>query len=287
MMAAALCSVGCADRAVFVCRSSAQCDVGDGAFCQPSGSCSVADVSCASGHRVVDHAPDGEAGQCVPGDVVTELALRLSFEEASGLVVEDDSPARLDGIMLNGVTRIEDGPLGRAIQLDGAAGRVEVRGDSTVFGDGEISAFAWVRSRDTDSQQNRIIGRGFADDGSYFWINFGAGRPGLESHDSTGAVIAAGGPDLDVDDDAWHHVGFVLDRELNEFRFYVDGFAFTSRPDVPIGSYGSDDQISPFFIGGENAVPALSIDGDIDEVWVFRRALAETDVQLLYSAALP
>ena len=273
---------GCPGGAVYTCGSTDACDRGAGAFCQPSRTCSVADSACPSQHRYVEHAPGELSGSCVPGDVVTGLALRLGFDEGGGGEVHDASPAAVAGQLLNGVAWIEDGVIGTAVRFDGDVAEIRVDGASTVFGTGSVSGFAWVRSQDpSGSTQTRVLGRGY-DDTSYFWINFNSGRPETECRDAQQQPCDVGAGDVAIADGAWHHVGFVIDREGAELRFYVDGRFWSAPLGAPIAALGAAGDPQRFYVGGQDGNPQLSLQGDVDELWMFSRALRDPDVQLLY-----
>lgn len=272
---------GCASRERFVCRSQAACDRGEGAFCQPSGGCSVSDPGCSSGHRYVEHAPAELASQCVPGDVVTGLVLHLPFDEGDGRFAADDSPTGAEGILVEGADWIDDGVVGTALHFDGVRGEVEIPGDSTIFGESSFGGFAWIRSRDTESLQKRIIGRGYQD-GSIWFMNLGNGLPWLESRDAAGLPVNGSTRNVDVADGAWHHLGVVVDKDVGEVRMYVDGRLFPQDAVGPIGRYGDEGDPLPLLVGGQDGTVGTQLVGDADEVWVFARALADADVQVLY-----
>lgn len=278
---AALAAAGCASREPFVCRSLTACDRGDGAFCQPSGTCSVSDPGCVSGHRYVDHAPAELASQCVPGDVVSELVMHLAFDEGDGRFVADDSPTGAQGFLVAGADWIEDGVVGTAVHFDGQLAQVELPGDSTIFAESPFSGFAWVRTRDTEGVQKRIIGRGYQD-GSAWFVNLGAGAPGLESIDADGTTMSGGSRNVDVVDGQWHHVGFAIDKDAGEVRIYVDGRSFSSELEAPVGRFGAAGDSQSLLVGGQNGTAGVHLIGDVDEVWIFSRALADADVELLY-----
>lgn len=57
--------IGCSSPAAFTCADDAQCD---GGRCEPSGSCSFPDSSCASGWAYGELSPPAQAGRCVDED---------------------------------------------------------------------------------------------------------------------------------------------------------------------------------------------------------------------------
>jgi len=88
----------------------------------------------------------------------------------------------------------------------------------------------------------------------------------------------------------WQHVAVVYDRASasNVPKFYVNGNLLTisnSNYQSPSGS-ASSDASQPLTIGGRTAGDR-SFNGNIDEVYVYNRALTQAEIQSLYNAGGP
>lgn len=281
-----LCSA-CAPERVFVCVASEQCD-GPGApgFCQPSHQCSQPDASCPSGQRFVEHAASALRGQCVAGDLISDLVGRWGFDEGSGAITRDLSGRGADGVLLND-PQWTDGRWGSALRFDGHKSRVQGGDPVTRFGRASFSAFAWVRSADVRSLQARVFGWWWKPYDAYLFLNFAKGLPFVESVDSTRVHWGAGAKGASIADGLWHHVGFVCDRQAGTVLLYVDGMVRgMGRGIVSDGFFGDDASTGGnILIGSQAERDDLSLEGTIDEVWVHARALQDIEVQALYGGA--
>jgi hypothetical protein len=279
-------SFACGPARTFACRSDAQCDTeGIAGVCMPSGACAQPDERCTSGMRYVVHAPPALSGACARGSArLGRTVARWTFDDSSGDTVTDLSRSGRDGVVSDGGVLIADGVRGRALRVDGVAGRMESA--SRVFERRSFSGSLWVRSLDTDSNQARLWGNWYdvpEGPGGYFYANWGNGHPFVESHDSTGAFWGAGvrGSDPTLADGQWHQIGFVINRERGESQCYVDGLLNGVQPTASDGLFGDAAVVSPFTVGSMNYNAATSLEGDIDELWIFDAALNEDDMTAL------
>lgn len=98
---------------------------------------------------------------------------------------------------------------------------------------------------------------------------------------SDGVYYTADTSGLSLFNNNWHHVACVYDRENNEVRTYVDGKLASSYTgdsrfkDINLGT-------TNFIIGGAT-VSSLTLNGSIDELAVFTRALNIKDIKALYN----
>jgi len=272
---------GCSTDLVFRCERSADCDrPGEPGVCQPPGFCSVRDASCPEGWRFVVHAPEAQARRCVDHG---PLLGHWTFDARGEGTAADSSGHDRDGELVRGVTWA-DGVVGGGVAFDGIDDRVEVA-SVPPFELASFGAFAWVRGHD-DGVQARVVGVDFTDE--YAYVNFGGGAPFLEAYDAEHAWWGAGvNPGTAVGDDTWHHLGFVIDREVGETRFYVDG-AFESRFEQPSSAaFGTAEQDGVFLIGGMGDNEVTSIEATIDEVRLYGAALAEDAVRAVFEGDRP
>lgn len=221
----------------------------------------------------------------LPDDFVESgLLAHWSFDEGSGATAVDFSGNGNDAALLNGAGWIADGVLGGALSFDGVDDRIEGGGANIVFGQESISAFAWVASNDVNGSQSRIMGKDFNNPGpgGYLWLNFGNGVPWLEVRDSTDILWIVDSSGVDIADDQWHHVGFVIDRDSDRVGIYVDGILRGSRAVVLGGVFGDSTTTQNFRIGSHIPTAMLSLNGAVDEARVYNRALSDAEIQLLY-----
>lgn len=269
---------GCTPKLIYTCSESVQCDVGgQRGVCQPTGFCSTSDETCAEGWRYVDHASDTYAGECVE---YGELLGRWTFDDAAGGKLHDSSGLGNDGDLI-GAPVWTSGLIGGALQFDGIDDRVDVR-TLAQFGTKSLSAFAWVKSADTTGP-SRVLGS--TPDPSYFYLDFGAGLPGVDAYDSLHTWWGVAGPGINIADDRWHALAFVFDRERLETRLYLDGLFQTRSMIVgPIGDFGIDGPGREFSIGGQGS-SELSLTGTIDDARLYARALGDEEMRALFDTA--
>jgi large repetitive protein len=210
------------------------------------------------------------------------LVARFPFDEGVGNVARDASGNGRDAVLESGATWAP-GIFGSAIACNGAGGRAT----TTVpgFGRSNVSGFAWVQSQDTTGPQSRVLGLGF--ETGYLWLSFGAKTPLVEGHDGVAywntaspSVTSDAGPI--IGDGAFHHIGFVVDRAKPEIRVYVDGVV-TARatPTDASGAFGTAGAPYTLAVGAQNATTGLSLDGVIDEVRVYGRAVSDAEIREL------
>jgi hypothetical protein len=277
-------ALGCTQERVFVCTTNEECVDGDVlGFCQPAHVCSFPDDGCPSLQRYGSRAPDALAEQCVAGDLVSALAARWAFDEGTGKAVRDTSGHGVDAEIDRGAESVS-GVWGSALFFDGSGTPVTAPGDSTRFGDASFSGAAWVRAGAAQVPQSRIIGRGFdvTGPGGYIFLNFGDGNPFTEFRDSLSAAWDVSADGVNLGDEAWHHIGFVLDRSASVITIFVDGVREESRAIDSTGVFGDPNTQDEFLIGAQNGNPATAMKGDIDEVWIYTRALTDADMAALY-----
>jgi hypothetical protein len=148
------------------------------------------------------------------------------------------------------------------------------------LGTSDFSVEAWVS---TSVNADRTIVGKYAASGPRWRVTVTddlgfEGRVRAEVDDGTTSVTAYG-PSVRVDDDDWHHLVVVFDRDVGIF-IYVDRIV----KQTPAIVTGSVSNAHPFRIGGASNLP--SFNGEIDEVAVFPHALAAGRVRIHFDAAL-
>ena len=211
---------------------------------------------------------------------------RLS-ETAPTVTAADQSANNNPGTYLNGVTRGVAGALGTdsnlAARFDGGndlVGMGDPASGTLDFGTSDITVEAWIKTVTTN--ESSIVSKREL---PKFWQVTVTDDPNhdgqLRANINDGVVGRQAYSTKMVDDGAWHHVVVVFDRDAG-IRFYVDGAAagFTA------GAMADDvSNTAPFQIGKASGYAHFK--GDMDEVAVYRTALALDRIQAHYYAARP
>jgi hypothetical protein len=185
------------------------------------------------------------------------------------------------------------GKFDQAINLDGSNDYVAIQNFNYDNASGltAVSVASWIR---TSYSGNQIIA---TFDRNEYWrlqIAGEAGGPGLvgwEVYTDAGQVDtqdAANWPANTgrVDDGQWHHVAGVFDN--GTLTIYIDG-----NPKEPYSggtTFGSGDAVRFGYLGvgsestafdAEPRTPAAFFDGDLDDVYIYHRALTAAEIAYL------
>ncbi len=189
-----------------------------------------------------------------------------SFDEGAGTVANDLSENGYDGTLVGG-TSWTDGIYGSALQFNGSDAYMET-GQSLLNGLDGFTLAGWVSASNVDVYsslfgQNDLIEFGF----------IGGSQVGTWLLGNNWALIAA---DYTFDYPSWHHLA--LAGDATRIVIYIDGQeAASDEGGLSSGSAGFTFKIGAgvFNTSGD---PFL---GEIDDVWVFSRALTQEDIQSL------
>jgi hypothetical protein len=201
-----------------------------------------------------------------------------SLDDGGGNLALDGSGFGHDGILANGPAWRSAGAVGGALGFDGVDDRVDA-GDSAGLGPGAaLTVAAWVKIA-SKSAQRKVAGR-WADlpspDYACLLTIRGEGydRPAFAVRaDATALVEAAAA--LEVG--RWTHLAGTYDGAT--LRIYMDGRLEATR--ALAGAIRTSS--APFRIGGGGSgdVPESPFHGEIDEVRLYGRALAEAEIRSL------
>jgi hypothetical protein len=186
------------------------------------------------------------------------------------------------------------GKVGQAFSFDGSTGYVEkISPDSSLnIRTQSWTVSAWIQSSYSGTDVLEIVSRyacgwdcssGNAAD--YLFALDGSGRASFEVRDSSGNDVMTTGTS-NLRDGAWHLVTGVLGRSGAQLSIYVDGALQNSVSSSAIGDIydsGSPLEIGRFFRQGW-ASPLDYFSGLIDEVQIYNRALAASEIQAIYNA---
>ena len=208
------------------------------------------------------------------GDVITGLVGHWRLDETNTSTLIDSTGNSSGGIIFNDASNLgQTGMFGNAFQFDGEtdADKVNVNTQTVVPATGDFSIFAWIRT-------SASMGDGLGD---YVFNNYIAGNPGRSALQLLNGQVSwfvdsdvrAAGPT--VNDGQWHLIG--VTRESGDFRLWADGI------DYDITDGGSVGQTDDWYIGGRVADDLRNVNGLIDDIRVYSRALSSQDVAELIS----
>ena len=213
---------------------------------------------------------------CVVGAVlISSLAVAAErglvgywdFEEGSGKTLHDKSGNGNHGKITGGAKWVK-GVRGWALSFNGVDGMVQIKRSPSLNMSGDVTVMAWVRAL-SDKGRDRII----FGDGASLAVNrnvsviIDSGFPYLQR--GNGVDSEAITPDIRFDG-TWTHLAVVY--ELPRWYFYWNGkLVRTGRMIFPMTPTHKGD----YFIGGWWAG---KFKGEIDEVKVYNRALAEREI---------
>lgn len=155
-------------------------------------------------------------------------------------------------------------------------------------GDQSFSAEAWVNIPSNQDCSGRKVFVGRRDSPSAWWL--GCGGEGTEFNkavfklrdNSTVENLAVG--TTKINDGKWHHVVGVYDASVDQIRIYVDGVQESvvkqNFPGNFIGNQGLN-------IGWFNISPWYYLNGRVDEVALYKKALTQQDIDRHYNGGRP
>src|SRR3989344_5748408 len=212
-------------------------------------------------------------------DITTGLVGHWKFDEISGTTAADSSGNNNTGTLTNGPTWAT-GKINNALSFDGTDDYINL-GNMNVSGSG-ITIAAWVKA-DTfsSSLDTRFISKAnsTSEQGHYWMLgqtNSGGDklRFRLKAGGSTQTLIASSG---NLPTGTWFHA--IATYDGTTMRLYKDGIEVGSS--AKSGTINTDTTI-PANIG-RNPDGSNHIDGTMDDVRIYNRALSTSDIQALYA----
>ena len=215
----------------------------------------------------------------------SDLALWYKFDETSGTTA---APLIGSGDMtLTNGASFASGINGNAIDYDGSNDYAESASGPTVAGDCTLS---WWVYPDSNASRRNMVGS------TNYWTT-GKANTFTATHTTGGDVYllhtGASPPasnyylktwDTNMSTGAWHHVALVLDTSANTVNCWVDG---TDHGSQATSGYTFAD-ISEGIICGMyyqgGAGPYGAFNGKIDDLRVYKEALADGDIGDIYNS---
>jgi hypothetical protein len=230
--------------------------------------------------------PDGRGADGGPGDTAITASLEAwwTFDENSGISANDASGNGRNGVLTAGTGGVPvwvAGRSGSALQLDKASDNyVEVVVTATWGFSSALTVSGWVKKAAPDS--NGVwIARWLAGHDSF---SMEIGPPGMPNIAMARLSPAgSGGTTLNgnrqITDTAWHHYASVFDGSTGLFSIYVDGVLDAQVSTGYTSFFPVQDQVQ---LGGwPECCTGQTIDGTVDDIRLYSRALTESEIQSL------
>jgi len=213
-------------------------------------------------------------------DLNNNLVGYWKMNEGNGTITKDSSGKGNDGNLVNNPTWV-DGESGKALQFDGINNDVVKISYSTSLdhGTGEFTWMAWIKL-DTLGK-NHTIGSNYNAQNPYTLLQVGNGNKlSFSTRDSTGATGSVIGDDS-LNSNTWYHVA--ITRSGNAIKVFLNsigksgtgptGDTYRNSAKFNIGAHPTN--------GGQTIFTDL-MQGTIDEVKIYNKALTENEINALY-----
>ena len=199
------------------------------------------------------------------------LVAHWPMDEGSGTDVANVAGTPFTAEIENGATWGSDGTRSSFVSFDGTDDRIATTFKYALRPSDDFT-WAWWAKKETPAGTDDdavMVGNRYGNTGdeAYEFIKFTPTAGKIANTDNTGDISTIDYPD--VPENEWHHYAMV--KSGTNWQWYVDGVAVGSPSTI---SYSESPAI-PFMIGGDgSAVPNEHFQGSIDDVVLYRNALA-------------
>ena len=201
------------------------------------------------------------------------------MNEGGGNMIYDLSGNGNDGT-LKGNTHWVPGKYGSCLDFPGDGDYVNVPKDTTLDIDTVFTISFWVFF---DGANGCYILNNYQD-GSGRSILIHSDTDGsdqsIEVHIDDGSDVTGGQAVDGVSRNEWHHIVVTRNRGVEDCKSYLDGVATTTFTDNTAGTVVSD--LDWTFGAQSSATSKQELNGKIDNVMIFDRALSASEIQQLY-----
>ncbi len=195
------------------------------------------------------------------------------FDENAGTVAKDVAGTH-DATLVGGASWTA-GHTGSALATNGS-GQFADTGAALLNTEGSYSAAAWVRFNAVGDGFQTVVSQDGGDHSAFFLQYSGADHKLAFSFVGTRALA----PSI-VEPNRWYHLVGVRDASAGTLKLYVDGLPAATRS-VCLGEASSGHTVIGRGQYGGNPVDYLN--GAVDQVHVYDRALTDAEVNTLYSS---
>jgi hypothetical protein len=208
------------------------------------------------------------------------LVAAYSFEEGTGTTTADSSGNNNTGTLSSGVTWTT-GRVGNAVAFNGTSGDITINDSPSLDLTGSFTLSAWVNPATVSGTETLLI-KETTSGCSYFLqivngqINSGFNNgSGCIEHTTTNANLVAGN---------WYFFTVVLDHSSNTYNSYLNGNLIASVAETGVPTPNTQ----PLVLGrsGCSGCGSERLNGILDEVKIYNRALSAGEVQTLFNAAV-
>ena len=231
------------------------------------------------------------------------LVAQWNFEETSGLVASDSSPAGDDnsGSLVNGAAfEATRTGLGGSVRFDRQNQYVAIADteDINLVTHNKRTISTWFKADNIGTSNKQVI---YEEGGAGRGLNIYLHRNRLYVGGWSGGQWSEGTylSSRAIESDTWHHVALVLDAEENvtglqsgAFSAYLDGVKigegegaqlFRHPGDIGLGAVNVETQ---FHDGEVRGTAVAGLIGNIADTDIFNRVLSEAEIQNLYNSKL-
>ena len=209
------------------------------------------------------------------------LVAHLTFDDGTA---NDSSGAGNNGTLINGASVIDDPIRGKVLSLDGVDDYVDLGNDGSLdlSGAGQGTIAAWVRM--SNKNHNTIVSKGEWKE-AYSLLIKGDSVPANLLWTGNDTSVFSGDP---VPVNTWTHVAMTINGDLT--TFYING-QISGATNQDRGN-GIDNTAVNVCLGREQYSGSLPVgrwffNGAMDEVMIYRVALAPSDIRQLAIASAP
>ena len=228
------------------------------------------------------------AGVAEAQDITTGLIAHWKLDETSGTTAYDSAGSN-DGTLVGSPAWVAPGAPGLnpagALDFPGGTHYVDCGNDTSLDITGSRSASAWIRVDNwadpaVSNSWDEIVSKGDME-GNFDIIRW-------SKSDQMGFYVAGANAvqgSTSVKDGLWHLVTGVYDNPAGTLALYIDGVldgTATCDPDLVIGVNTANVRINGLHMPSDPSYDEVRhIDGTIDDVRIYNRALSAADVQAL------
>ncbi|MFH1565170.1 MAG: LamG domain-containing protein, partial [bacterium] len=193
------------------------------------------------------------------------------FDKGEGAIAYDGSGYGNDGVLKNGAAWA-GGKSGQSLSFDGADDYANVsHNDSLNTGDAATISF-WVK-RGTFGAAQYIVQKGT----NSFAIGFDVNNYVFFGKSDAGTICLS---TLKIEDNNWHNITITKNEATS--KIYIDGADNTGA----VADYTLANNGSPLTFGSNSGGTAGFLNGSIDEIAIYNRALSGQEIFSLYNSGI-
>jgi hypothetical protein len=228
--------------------------------------------------------------------ITTSLQLHTTLDAAdiSGTTVNDTAGAPQNGAIVGAVPQVA-GKISGAVDFTASDANSVNFGNVLNPGAGSYTVSAWFNADSIGGGAEVYLGKGNASSGLAGWTIFeesgtlvvrgGIGGTGVGQRFSQNISLA----NAQVGNGQWHHVALVIDRATDTITGYLDGSngGFVNGGGGPTSNTitaASAITNADALIYGRRSTTGAPMDGRLDDVAIFDRALSPTEIATIVAA---